>query len=247
MVAAMAHPPRPARITQLDIDLHTFCGQMAEHTGLSGVEAAVRDYRANTDLARAVGSRSQAKAAVRAKLEIEFANGMGWVGGRQVRKVASGGKTRRVLRAAVVEKREPGLWEASRIRQVNLDIKSGLAVVPKVYVPPMRTMTEAWAAYEQLNKQGTEATKKAEAARDKLRALFEGVADVWPVEELYVTSDGWTLGRNELRRFNEAVCRAEAAKLNIDITTLEVEEVSPLSTRYALVGSGGEDDEIDGD
>ncbi|AYD82057.1 hypothetical protein I5G60_gp63 [Mycobacterium phage Saguaro] len=239
---------RSTRIIRTDVDMATLAAQMSEHSGVGNVEGLIRDYRRYTDLAAALGTKAEVRQAVRAKLDrlIETPGGA-WINGARLTKVTRGAKPRRVIRAAVVAQRAPQLWLASRKPTTVLDIKSGLALVGKQAVPPMRTQAEAWKAYEQLNRRATDAKARADTAREQLRELFEAVADVWPLEQLYLTSDGWTLGRSQRLTFDAGRCRELAGSHGVDVAELEVEELSPMSTHYVLVDtSEGEADEIDG-
>lgn len=244
MVSCMTSQPRP---TPLDIDLATFAAQIEDHTGMSGIASTFQTYRKQSDVVAALGSKSEAKIAVRERMERFIDTGQGFVRGQAVRRVQVGGKARRVLRAAVVQSAHPELWEASRLHSSQLAVKSGLAVAPRIVVPRMNTMADVWAAHELLNAQATEAKRLAERARVKLGEMFDKVSDVWGPEVTYLTSDGWTLGRRDLRRFNEQRCREEAVSRNIDVTTMEEDTITPISIRFVIAASEEELDEIDGE
>lgn len=239
---------KPDTAIPLDVDLDGFSAQIEEHTGMVGIAERFRAYRRHSDVVAALGSRSEAKVAVRARLDLEIASGRAFIQQRPVRRVSTGGKAKRALRSENVQKGNPGLWADARVAVRQLSIKSPAVMIAPIPVPRMRTMAETWDAYERLNARARSASAAAAIERDKLGEMFDRVADVWPVTAVYRTTDGWTLGRKEMLRFNEGRCRELAAERGVDLTGLEVETTTAVAVRYVLVTDDDDEfDEIDGE
>jgi uncharacterized protein YukE len=205
----------------LGIDLSTFCAQMDAHLGRAAgdVEAVVRAYRSGSDMVARTKADSEARTMIHEKLDRTIATKMGMIQGQRLRAVNRGGGVRMGLRANAVGKKHPKLWAAARVPQRVTLIKTAADLAP-LHVPRVALPAEQWKYLEHLKKLHAKASGEVKAAREELRGIFDGVADVWDGAAV-ATTDGWTLGWSEQLRFNEQRCRELAAAQGIDLSELE--------------------------
>ncbi|QWY84407.1 hypothetical protein SEA_KNOCKER_65 [Mycobacterium phage Knocker] len=239
--------PKQIPAKNMDITLVEFGDEIDDHLGRAvGFADAVREWRTQTDIARALDSKADHRRVIHERLDRFITSGNGVVDGRRIEAVRTGGGPRVVLRSAVVEKAKPDLWFASKVTNRVLAVRHPSAVVPEFPAPRMRTAAEVWAALDRAKKQATAAKKAAAEARAVIDMVLDECAAVWDGTP-HLTADGWTVGVQWQVRFNEARCRELAEEQGIDLSNLEAVEPSAGRRVYRLVDPDGGADEIDGE
>lgn len=215
----------------------------------TGLEAAVRAYRTNTDTAAACAADQEMRRAIDAKLNkyIEIRHNRLVTGGVFVLKVSGGGQ-RVAVRASIVQRKYPDLWEASRINQRQMAVKFAYAEKPRIVIPAMNTAADAWRAYETVKDREKAAKALAERARLRIIEVIDDMIErhLWDGAPK-VTTDGWSVGQRYLLRFNSDKCRKLAAERGIGLTEIETVEDIPERRTYRLIESAFESGEYDGD
>lgn len=236
-----------ARVEPIDMTLAELSAYVDDRLGKAvGFEAAVREWRKQSDMANALASTAAYRRAVDEKIERYIAMGHDHVAGQRVMR-----RTKAVVsttvRSAAVERAHPALWAQSRSLVRSMSIAAPMVMpVLVLAVPSMPNMAEAWRIRALAVKRCTAAGNARDAARDVLVEAIDGLSGEWDGTPR-ATNDGWTVGVSEGLRFNAARCVELAVEAGIDLSAV-VESKTTTRTSYALVDNeiGDEYDEIDG-
>lgn len=234
--------------------LAEFCDQVDAHLGRrTGLEEAVREYRASSDRLSCVGSGTE----YRKKLNRMMAAAMGdadevvVLGERVARRVSAPRVVVKVSSAAA-KKGNPELWDRARVVRPRLNIVGDRTWTVQLpgFVPG--AVDQVW---DEINRRRAEAaayTAAVDEARETINATLDACATVWDGTAVW-TADGWKFGRTMTATYTESrfkeLCEERGVRWRNFAEAVEL----PGREWFVSRGNADEDwesdevDEIDGD